>query len=437
MQSGANESTTPRDVRFGVVALFGAVSIALLLGVVGLTLSIRPELDALVEITNDHSHAVEVLARLQASLTTLRLDASTRRVAALEARVTDARRWVAAFRPFAGTPTEREGLVALEESLDAAGHAVAQTGDASAAGDERRLAAAGADLLAATRRADDAAQRLEVFNVGEVQDASHRAHAALVTLVWLAALAAVLVVGAALLLLHRALGTLARYQHAVERHAEELDAFSGRTAHELRTPLAALGLAVGIAQRSAQPQALERAREQVMRMSDTIEALLQFARASGRPEAGARSSVAAVVDEVATDAEAVLAHQGMAIVRDLQAPADVAMSTSHLRTVLMNLVVNAVKHGSAGPGSVVMVSARRTGARVALSVRDWGRGIPSDVKPHVFEPLFRASRGTDGYGLGLATVKRLVEAYGGSVMVESSVGLGTAFVIDLPPAAGA
>lgn len=437
MPSGARERTTSRDVRFGVMALFGGVAIALLTGVVGLTLSIRPELDELVAITNDHSHAVEILARVQGSLTSLRLDASTRRVAALDGRLAEARRWVAAFGPFAETEEERHGLAALNESLDAAGQAAAQAREASAAGDERRLAAAGAALLAATRRADDSAQGLEVFNVAEVQGASHRAHSALVTVIWLAALAAVLIVGAALLLLHRALGTLARYQRAVERHAEELDAFSARTAHELRTPLAALGLAVGIARRTAQTQVLERARDQVSRMSDTIEALLQFARASGRPEAGARSSVAAVVDEVATDTAPVLIREGMAIVRDLEPPADVAMSTSHLRTVLMNLVVNAVKHGSAGPGSVVMVSARRSGARVALSVRDWGRGIPPEVKPHVFEPLFRASRGTEGYGLGLATVKRLVEAYGGSVTVESTVGRGTTFLVDLPPAAGA
>jgi signal transduction histidine kinase len=436
MGSTRISTATSRQVRLGVVALFGAVMVALVLGVVGISLAIRPELAALVEISNDHARAVEVLTRLQGDLAQLRtrgVDRAAPPIFAYEQRLAEARDALRAFGPFAQTPTERDGLSALQASLASAGDAVATA--ANTRGDARRFSDAMSALSAARRRAGALAQSLIAYNAGEVQDASRRVRDALLTVMWLVVATAVLAVAVAGVLLQRALATLERYQGAVERHAEELDAFSARTAHELRTPLNALSLAVGAALTdSARPKALQRARAQVRRMSDTIDALLQFARAAGKPELGARCSVAAVVDEVATDAEPSLAQEEMSMVRDLEPSTEVAMSSSHLRTVLMNLVVNATKYGSAGPGSVVLVSTRRTGDRVALSVRDWGPGIPAEARSHVFEPLYRASHEREGYGLGLATVRRLVEAYGGSVTVDSSVGLGSVFSVDLPPA---
>ena len=64
--------------------------------------------------------------------------------------------------------------------------------------------------------------------------------------------------------------------------------------------------------------------------------------------------------------------------------------------------------------------------------RAWG--IPSAALAHVFEPYYRATTRRDGYGLGLATVRRLVEAHDGHVRVESAAGTGTTFVVDLPRA---
>jgi len=65
-------------------------------------------------------------------------------------------------------------------------------------------------------------------------------------------------------------------------------------------------------------------------------------------------------------------------------------------------------------------------------VSDNGVGIPGEALPHVFEPLYRASSEPGGYGLGLATVKRLVEAHGGEVAIASEEGLGTTVAVKLP-----
>jgi signal transduction histidine kinase len=80
----------------------------------------------------------------------------------------------------------------------------------------------------------------------------------------------------------------------------------------------------------------------------------------------------------------------------------------------------------------VIVRAAGEGGWAVLTVSDDGPGIPRDALPHVFEPFFRASTQAEGYGLGLPTVKRLVDAHGGSVRLESAPGTGTTVTVELP-----
>jgi signal transduction histidine kinase len=101
---------------------------------------------------------------------------------------------------------------------------------------------------------------------------------------------------------------------------------------------------------------------------------------------------------------------------------------------LANLVDNAVKF-TPGGGEVVL-SARRDGTTVALSVTDSGLGIPPEDLPHVWERLFRGdrSRSERGLGLGLSLVKAIALAHGGDVAVESALGKGSRFTLRLPAA---
>ncbi len=99
-----------------------------------------------------------------------------------------------------------------------------------------------------------------------------------------------------------------------------------------------------------------------------------------------------------------------------------------IRRALTNLVNNAIQ--AMPDGGILHLTAVKTENRAVISVRDTGKGIPEEIKPKLFTPLM--STKAKGQGLGLAVVKRLVEALGGSVTFESELGKGTIFIISLP-----
>jgi two-component system phosphate regulon sensor histidine kinase PhoR len=100
--------------------------------------------------------------------------------------------------------------------------------------------------------------------------------------------------------------------------------------------------------------------------------------------------------------------------------------------ILHNLVSNAVKYSPAG-GDVV-VSARQQGASLVIGVRDHGVGISAEDQARLFKPFERLEKteGIDGVGLGLNVCRRLVEAHGGRIWVESELGRGATFLFTLP-----
>jgi signal transduction histidine kinase len=107
-----------------------------------------------------------------------------------------------------------------------------------------------------------------------------------------------------------------------------------------------------------------------------------------------------------------------------------------LTLALDALIENAVDHTE--PDGRIELSARRSGEQVVLAVRDRGSGIPAADIGHIFDRFTRVgtgrSRDTGGFGLGLAVVKAIAEAHGGSVGVRSTVGQGSVFELSLPAA---
>jgi signal transduction histidine kinase len=109
--------------------------------------------------------------------------------------------------------------------------------------------------------------------------------------------------------------------------------------------------------------------------------------------------------------------------------------TDRLERAALNLIHNAIKFTPDG-GSISVSAALKDGA-VTVAVRDTGVGIPRENLPRVFERFYKAdqSRGSGGgTGLGLAVVKHIVEAHGGTVSVESQEGHGSTFRLSLPTA---
>jgi len=182
-------------------------------------------------------------------------------------------------------------------------------------------------------------------------------------------------------------------------------------------------------------------RDQSRRLAEMVEQVLALAGTySGRPVYQKRPlSATALVDEAIEACRTDALSAGVTLVRDV-APdlPPVVGDASALRRALQNLLTNATKH--AGAGRVVTVRARAAAeggsASVRLTVQDRGPGVPKDERNRIFEPFVRG-RGamaaqTHGFGLGLSLVKRVAEAHGGSVSVESAPGQGAAFTLDLP-----
>ena len=226
-----------------------------------------------------------------------------------------------------------------------------------------------------------------------------------------------------------------------ERNAE-LEAFAGRVAHDLRDPLGAIALQVLALTRRHRPgpeltphfDAIER---QLQRTNQVIEALLEFARAGAAPTVGARANLTDVLNAVIAGIRPRLETIQVELTIEPVPPLEVACTPGALSSVLSNLVGNAAKfvvEGSELPRRIaVRVSEEAHAAHV--EVEDNGPGIPQEAEQRIFEPFRRLhTTRQSGFGLGLATVKKIVEAYQGRLGVRSRPAKGSVFWFELPKA---
>ena len=227
-----------------------------------------------------------------------------------------------------------------------------------------------------------------------------------------------------------------------EERAQELEQFAGRIAHDLKNPLTAMGLRVMLAEQQGQDKAaFAKLSQQLRSMSQLIDGLLEFAVSGARPQPGEQTDVGGVVDEVVGAIREEARISGTEIEVDIEAGASVACSRAALVSIVGNLVRNAVKYVAGQPRRHVDVRVHGGGdGRVRLEVEDSGPGIPAEKRGKIFEPFVRldGARKQPGFGLGLATVKKLVGAYGGDVGVDNASGdAGACFWLSLPRAATA
>ena len=220
--------------------------------------------------------------------------------------------------------------------------------------------------------------------------------------------------------------------------------FLSRMSHELRTPLNAI---LGFAQLLAAPgkAALDK------RQADDVEEILKAGRHllaqvnevldlaridSGRIELSLEPvGVAAAVADCLAQVKPLAAQRGLAMTAAIDGALAVQADCTRFKQVLLNLLSNAIKYNQ--DGGRIDVTADGAGERLRIAVRDSGRGIPPEKLPRLFKPFERLESSYDaieGTGIGLALVKRLVEAMGGAVGVDSTVGAGSTFWFTLPAA---
>lgn len=212
-----------------------------------------------------------------------------------------------------------------------------------------------------------------------------------------------------------------------ERRAGELDQFAGRMAHDVRSPLSVIGISLSTAARYGGDdarfrRAMGRARDAFQQTQTMIEALLDFARAGARPDPGARASVSKAAEGVAvnmcTRAEEVDAE--LLVRAGSRTP--VACAAGLLEIAISNLVNNALTYVQGRQRRIVEIQTIDDGPLVKVAVSDTGPGLPAGTDTSaIFEPTVRGANALGrGLGLGLATVKKVVEAHGGRVGVSSS-----------------
>jgi two-component system OmpR family sensor kinase len=213
------------------------------------------------------------------------------------------------------------------------------------------------------------------------------------------------------------------------RLSASLDAdrrFIADAAHELRSPMAALALQAQLAERAASPDARARAFGELMRGIERGRRLVQQLLDFARLEAGVAATPLGPVDvaQLARDCVAAGATRaellGVDLGADAPAPVWVLGSETELRSLIDNLVDNALRY--APRESAVTVSACRTaGGEAELAVIDAGPGIPPAERGRVFERFHRVVEdATVGSGLGLAIVKAIVERHKGRVVLEDA-----------------
>lgn len=230
---------------------------------------------------------------------------------------------------------------------------------------------------------------------------------------------------------------LARDHRRLQSHYAEIASLAGGLAHEIRNPLSTMSLNLDLLTEELSEgdsprdrrilQKLAAVKKQCLHLDRILNDFLQFARVGKLDvqQTDLNSTVQEFIEFFGPQAE----ERGIDISPHLTANLPpVKLDTRLWRQVLMNLSRNALQ--AMPNGGVLELQTYGRGQEVVLDIIDNGLGMDSETQSRMFDTFF--STKPDGSGLGLPTVRKIVEAHGGTISCESDVGRGTRFSIALP-----
>lgn len=246
-----------------------------------------------------------------------------------------------------------------------------------------------------------------------------------------------------LLLILATVAALVRVTRQSQRLAAAQMDFVAGVSHELRTPLtvirtAAYNLKRNVAQRPEQVEQYgELIQEQSEKLTELVEQVLRFARSEAGHVIGAREPVQVedLIEASLQFSGEPLELKGIAIEKRIASDLPPILADRlAMKHALQNLIENAIKYGTAWVG----ISVRGDAGAVEIRIADRGPGIPDDEQRRIFDPFFRGRRALSnqvhGTGLGLSLAKKIIEAHGGAIRVESEPSRGSEFIVRVPAA---
>ncbi len=243
-----------------------------------------------------------------------------------------------------------------------------------------------------------------------------------------------------------ALGSLISYLLAertlkpIEENMEAQTQFVSDASHELRTPLTAMRTTNEVALRNARlslsesRQIIEENVQDITRLQELTDSMLGLLRDDDRKLLKQDVDLRHVVSD-AMNAVVPQALEKHITIEDSVARITLQGNPQSLTQLTTILLDNAVKYSTTK--STITVSSSQTARHAVLTVADHGIGMDKETIEHIFTRFYRADKarthqGAKGYGLGLAIAKKIVDAHGGKITVESTLGKGTTFRVDLP-----
>lgn len=207
--------------------------------------------------------------------------------------------------------------------------------------------------------------------------------------------------------------------------------------HELRSPLARLQAAIGLAHQQPDKTAtsMERIERESVRMDKLVGELLTLSRL----EAGAfdapqqEFSIGELLDDILQDAQFEAASNGRQVSATTTTDAQLKGQPELLARAIENVVRNAIKHSP--DGGKVEVESKLDGRYIRLRVADSGPGVAQEDLGRIFQPFFRSNhteKDVDGHGLGLAIAQQVVEQHGGRIAAANRSGGGLCVELSLP-----
>lgn len=231
------------------------------------------------------------------------------------------------------------------------------------------------------------------------------------------------------ILAHQVVDVLELRRTSIElgRSNEQLAQFAGQISHDLRNPLMAVSGFLELATESPEmanaPEAAEvlaRAESAAGRMATMITDLLDFARIGGAQPRRIPIDLPALVESVKEDLHSAIESTRATVI--LHSWSQPSGDPTLVRALLQNLVANAIKFAhTAGVTPHVDIRCTEVASGWRIEVDDNGPGIPEERRDRVFDLMERAaSDDVPGYGIGLSTCRRIVQAHGGSIAIEDS-----------------